>query len=268
MGTGTTTPSVRQIMVATAAREIRDGELVFVGMRLPLLAFAVAKTLHAPRAVGLFENGIVRDAPPLAPLVTMGDPPNVAGAVACTGLLDVMGLLQQGRVDLGLLGAAEVDRFGNLNTTWAGGLRLPGSGGACDIAVLSRRFIVLVTHERRRFPRRVAFLTSPGHGEGGDWRRRMGLRGGGPARVITTLGVLSAEEASGELVLTAVHPGVSVEQVRRETGWELRVAPAVAETPRPTAEELAVIRRFDPEGHWTGPEGAGGWESPHRGTPG
>jgi len=246
--------SVRQIMVVAAAREIRDGEVVFVGMRLPLIAFAVAKALHAPRAIGLFENGIVRDAPPLAPLVTMGDPPNIAGAVACTGLLDVMGLLQQGRIDLGMLGAAEVDRFGNLNTTWAGGVRLPGSGGACDIASLSRRFIVLMAHERRRFPPQVSFLTSPGHGEGGDWRRRMGLRGGGPTRVITTLGVLSAEEASGELVLTAVHPGISVEHIRRETGWELRVAPGVTQTPPPTAEEIALIRRFDPDGRWTGPE--------------
>ncbi len=262
-----TSPSVREIMVAAAAREIRDGEVVFVGMRLPLMAFAVAKALHAPTAVGLFENGIVRDAPPLAPIVTMGDPPNIAGAVACTGLLDVMGLLQQGRVDLGLLGAAEVDRFGNVNTTWAGGMRLPGSGGACDIAVLSRRFIVLVAHERRRFPRRVAFLTSPGRGDGGDWRRRMGLRGGGPARVITTLGVLSVEEASGELVLTSVHQGVSVDRVRRETGWELRVAPTVVETPPPTPDELAVIRRFDPEGRWTGPESPVGRTPPHPDTP-
>lgn len=246
-------PTSRQIMVAAAAHEIRDGEIVFVGMRLPLIAFAIAKALHAPRAVGLFENGIIRDTPPLAPLVTMGDPPNIAGAAACTGLLDVMGLLQQGRVDLGLLGAAEVDRFGNLNTTWAGPVRLPGSGGACDIAALSRRFIVLMPHERRRFPERVTFLTSPGNGDGGDWRRRMGLRGGGPAKVITTLGVLGVEDDSGELVLSAVHPGVSAAHVQRETGWALRAAPSIKETPLPTAEELAIIRRFDPDGHWTGP---------------
>jgi len=240
-------------MVAAAARAIRDGEIVFVGMRLPLIAFAIAKALHAPRAVGLFENGIIRDTAPLAPLVTMGDPPNIAGAATCTGLLDVMGMLQRGRVDLGLLGAAEVDRFGNLNTTWAGPVRLPGSGGACDIAALSRRFIVLMLHERRRFPERVTFLTSPGHGEGGDWRRRMSLVGGGPAQVITTLGVLRAEEGSGELVLTAVHPGVGVEDVQRETGWALRVVPSIAETAPPTPAELAIIGRFDPDGRWTGP---------------
>lgn len=239
-------------MVAAAAREIRDGEIVFVGMRLPLIAFAIAKALHAPTAIGLFENGVIRDTAPLAPLVTMGDPPNIAGAVACTGLLDVMGLLQQGRVDLGLLGAAEVDRFGNLNTTRVGDVRLPGSGGSCDIAALSRRFIVLLAHERRRFRERVAFLTSPGHGPGGDWRQRTGLRGGGPARVISNLGVFATDPDSGELVLASVHPGASVDDVRRETGWDLRVSSALQETPLPGREELAVITRFDPDGHWTG----------------
>jgi len=245
-------PTPRQVMVAAAAREIRDGEIVFVGMRLPLIAFAIAKALHAPTAIGLFENGVIRDTAPLAPLVTMGDPPNIAGAVACTGLLDVMGLLQQGRVDLGLLGAAEVDRFGNLNTTRVGDVRLPGSGGSCDIAALSRRFIVLLAHERRRFRERVAFLTSPGHGPGGDWRRRTGLRGGGPAKVISHLGVFATDPDSGELVLVTVHPGVGVDDVRRETDWDVRVSPSLEETPLPGREELAVIARFDREGRGTG----------------
>src|SRR2546428_4623042 len=135
--------TTRQVMLAASAREIRDGEIVFVGRRLPLLGFALARALHAPNAVGLFENGVVRDAPPVAPIITMGDPPNIAGALACTTLLDVMGHLQRGRVDVGFLGGAEVDRFGNLNTTWAqeGGrrIRLPGSGGAGRIPPLPRR---------------------------------------------------------------------------------------------------------------------------------
>lgn len=242
----------RQRMVALTAREIHDGDIVFVGMRLPLLAFAVAKALHAPRAVGLFENGIIRDAPPMGPIVTMGDPPNIAGAVACTGLLDVMGLLQQGRVDLGVLGGAEVDRFGNLNTTRAGDVRLPGSGGSCDIASLARRFLVLMAHESRRFPERAAFRTSPGYGDGGDWRARVGLRGGGPSKVISTLGVFEPDGSSGELVLAAVHPGVSVAEVQQATGWPLRVSHSLSETADPTSEELAVIRTFDPQGQWTG----------------
>jgi glutaconate CoA-transferase subunit B len=242
-------------MVAAAAREIRDGEVVFVGMRLPLLAFSLARSTHAPGAIGLFENGVVRDSPALAFLVTMSDGPNVAGALCCTSMREVMGLLQSGRVDLGFLGGAQVDRFGNLNTSWVGPpgrrLRLPGSGGAADIASLARRHVVVMAHEPRRLVERVDYVTSPGHGTGGDWRRRVGLPGGGPAALITTLGVLRADPASGELVLASVHPGVAPAEVVRQTGWALRCAPEVTVTPAPSAEELGIIRRFDPEGFWT-----------------
>jgi glutaconate CoA-transferase, subunit B len=244
-----------ELMVAAAAREIRDGEVVFVGMRLPLLAFCLARSTHAPRAVGLFENGIVRDSPALEFLVTMSDGPNVTHALWCTEMREIMGLLQAGRVDLGFIGGAQVDRFGNLNTTRVGpserATRLPGSGGGADIASLARRHVVIMTHERRRFVERVDYLTSPGFGEGGDWRRRVGLPGGGPAAVITTLGLLRFDTATGEMLLASTHPGVTLEQVRAQTGWPLRPAPAVAGTPAPTAAELAVIRRFDPEGFWT-----------------
>lgn len=244
-----------ELMVAAAAREIADAEVVFVGMRLPLLAFVVAKQTHAPSAVGLFECGIVRDSPSAELLYTMGDPPNVLQASWCTRLVNVMGLLAQGGVDLGFLGGAEVDRFGNLNTSYVGPpdrplVKLPGSGGAGDIASLSRRHVILMRHERRRFVPRVSYVTSPGHGEGGDWRRRVGLPGGGPAAVITTLGILRFQE--GEMVLHSVHPGAGVEDVRRETGWELRLAGDLSVTPQPTAEELRVMRGYDPQGFWTG----------------
>jgi len=246
----------RQIMVVAAARQIRDAEIVFVGMRLPLLGFAVAKATHAPRAVGLFENGVIRDTPPAGALITMGDPPNIAGAVMCTTLLDVMSHLERGRVDVGFLGGAQVDRFGNLNTTWVeeGGrrVRLPGSGGAADIAALSRRTVVIMQHELRRFPERVGYLTSPGYGSGGAWRREAGLPRGGPARVITSLAVMGFDPASGEMVLESVHPGVTIGEVRAHTGWDLRAAARPDTTAVPTAEELAVLRRFDPDGAWTG----------------
>jgi glutaconate CoA-transferase, subunit B len=245
----------RQVMVAAAAREIRDGEVVFVGMRLPLLAFALARALHAPSAVGLFENGVVRDSPPVSPIITMGDPPNIAGAVACTTLLDVMGHLQRGRVDVGFLGGAEVDRFGNLNTTWAAEgarrIRLPGSGGAADIAALSRRTVVIMHHERRRFHARVRYLTSPGYGSGPGWRETVGLARGGPARVITTLGVFGFDPASREMVLESLHAGVTLDEVRAHTGWPVRVSPDLRETPEPGREALAALRRFDPGGVWT-----------------
>ena len=245
-----------ELMVAAAAREIRDGEVVFVGMRLPLLAFCLARSTHAPTAVGLFENGVVRDSPALAFLVTMSDGPNVTGAVWCTEMREVMGLMQAGRVTLGFIGGAQVDRFGNLNTTYVGprerALRLPGSGGAPDIACLARRHVVIMAHERRRFVERVDYVTSPGHGEGGDWRARTGLPGGGPAAVITTLGLFRFDPVTREMVLASVHPGVTEEEVQAETGWRLRSVAPVVETAPPSADELAMIRRFDPEGFWTG----------------
>jgi glutaconate CoA-transferase subunit B len=238
-------------MVAAAAREIRDGEVVFVGMRLPLLAYCLARSTHAPRAVGLFENGVVRDSPALEFLVTMSDGPNVTGALWCTEMREIMGLLQAGRVDLGFIGGAQIDRFGNLNTSWVGPTRLPGSGGGGDIASLARRHIVIMAHERRRFVARVDHVTSPGFGEGGDWRRRVGLPGGGPTAVITTLGLFRFDAATGEMLLASTTPGVTVDQVRAQTGWPLRTAAEVTVTPPPTAAELAAIRRFDPEGFWT-----------------
>ncbi|HEY7141204.1 MAG TPA: CoA-transferase [Methylomirabilota bacterium] len=245
-----------ELMVAAAAREIRDGEVVFVGMRLPLLAFCLARSTHAPTAVGLFENGVVRDSPALDFLVTMSDGPNVAGAVWCTEMREVMGLMQSGRVTLGFIGGAQVDRFGNLNTTYVGrqaeAVRLPGSGGAPDIASLARRHVVIMAHERRRFVERVDYVTSPGHGEGGDWRVRTGLPGGGPSAVITTLGLFRFDAVTREMVLASAHPGVTVDQIRAQTGWPLRLAQPVTETPPPSAAELAMIRRFDPEGFWTG----------------
>src|SRR5215467_14944971 len=139
--------TLNELMVAAAAREIQDGEVVFVGMRLPLIAFVVAKKTHAPTAIGLFENGVVRSTPAPELIYTMADPPNILRATQCLDMLGVMGLLQSGRVDLGFLGAAEVDRFGNLNSTQVQGphglIRLPGSGGACDIASLAHRFVAL-----------------------------------------------------------------------------------------------------------------------------
>jgi glutaconate CoA-transferase subunit B len=244
-----------ELMVAAAAREVRDGELVFVGMRLPLLAFLVARRTHAPRAIGLFENGVIRETPSREMLYTMGDPANLRGATQCGQMLDVMGLLQQGRVDVGFLGAAEIDRFGNLNTTWGHRnkemQRLPGSGGACDIACLAQRTVILLAHDGSRLCERVGHITSPGYGTGNGWRRKQGLPiTTGPSAVITTLGVLRFG-ADGEAFLASVHPGVSVEEVLANTGWTLRVADELIETLPPSDEELSVIREIDPNHFWT-----------------
>jgi glutaconate CoA-transferase subunit B len=245
----------RELMVASAAREIRDGEKVFVGMRLPLLGFAVAKELHAPSAVGIFENGVVRDWPAVEPIFTMSDPPNVAHALTCGGVTEVMYLLQSGRVDVGFIGGAEIDRFGNLNTHWVedGGkrTRLPGSGGAADIATMAKRCIIIMNHERRRFVPKVRYITSPGFGDGGSWREQRGLSGGGPNRVITSMGIFGFDSESKEMVLISNHPGVSIEAIKNETGWPVRVTEEVQETVPPTNAELAAVRKYDPKGVWT-----------------
>lgn len=245
-----------ELMVASAAREIRDGEVVFVGMRLPLIAFVVAKRTHARNAVGLFENGVIRATPAPELIYTMADPPNILGATQCLDMISVMSLLQSGRVDLGFLGAAEVDRFGNLNSTRVGDTshtrftRLPGSGGACDIASLAKRFVVLLEHAKRRLPERVSYVTSPGNGDGAGWRALVGLPRGGPSAVITTKAVLRFGE-DGEARLSSVHPGVTVEEVVANTGWRLREVEDVTETPSPSPAELQAIREYDKEGFWT-----------------
>ncbi len=246
--------TLSELMVASAAREIRDGEVVFVGMRLPLIAFVVAKKTHAPNAVGLFENGVIRTTPAPELIYTMADPPNLLGATQCLDMLGVMSLLQSGRVHLGFLGAAEVDRFGNLNSTEVRGAkgltRLPGSGGACDIASLAQRFVVLLEHSKERLPERVSYVTSPGNGDGPGWRRQVGLPRGGPAAVITTKAVLRFG-ADEEAFLASAHPGVEVDDIVRNTGWKLRVSGEVTSTPEPSAEELKAIREYDRDGFWT-----------------
>jgi glutaconate CoA-transferase, subunit B len=244
-----------EVMVACAAREIRDGERVFVGMRLPLIAFVVAKRTHAPNAIGLFELGIARDEPAPGLLYTMGDTPNVSGAIWCARTIDLMGMLQRGDVHAGFIGGAEIDVHGNLNTTATGAdrrhpaVQLPGSGGGADIASLAHRLIVIMPHDKRRLREKVDFVTSPGYGSGGDWRRRVGLPRGGPSVLITTLGVFRFVE--GVAVLESYHEGTSVDEIRAQTGWPLGVAADAHCTEPPTAEVLRIIRDYDPHGFWT-----------------
>jgi glutaconate CoA-transferase, subunit B len=258
--------TARELMVVCAARQIRDGEKVFVGMRLPLLAFALAKRTHAPNCTGLFELGVVRDTPATELLYTMGDAPNIEGALWTNRTVNVLGLMAAGEIELGFIGGAEIDRYGNLNTSQIGNwqqnktkVRLPGSGGGADIASLSQRLAIIMPHERHRLRERVDFITSPGYGypdeqgpAGTAWRQRVGLPRGGPAALITTLAVFTFDPITGEALLQSYHPGSSIEQVQEQTGWPLRVAPDCAETVPPAAEELHLIRECDPQGVWTG----------------
>jgi glutaconate CoA-transferase, subunit B len=248
------TPS--ELMVSVASKEIADGDVVFVGMRLPLLAFMLAKMTRAPEAIGLFENGVLRELPASGPIITMGDPPNIHLATMCCDMLTVMGFLQKGRVDVGFIGGAEVDPFGNLNTTQIqspfGMVRLPGSGGAADIASLSKKLLIIMPHERRRFVKQVSFVTSPGYGSGGSWRTEQGLKRGGPSAIITTLGVFRFDPATKGAFLDQIHPGISVDQVKEQTGWDLKISSNLTITQPPTEDELSIIRTYDPHGFWTG----------------
>ncbi len=252
----------RELMVVCAARQIKDNERVFVGMRLPLLAFALAKRTHAPSCVGLFETGIMRDTPSMELLYTMGDLPNIAEALWTTRTANLLGLLAAGEVQLGFIGGAEIDRYGNLNTSVIGTdwqqVRLPGSGGGADIASLSHRLVIIMAHDRHRLRERVDFITSPGYGypdehgpAGVRWRQRVGLLRGGPSALITTIAVFTFDPESGEAMLRSYHPGTTLEQVQEQTGWPLRLAPDCAKTVPPSENELRVIRECDPQGVWT-----------------
>jgi len=244
-------------MVLRAAREIQEGETVFVGTRLPLLAYLVAKATHAPGAVALYENGLIREEAARELLFTMGDPPNILNATSASTTLDVMGMMAAGRVDLGLLGGAEVDRYGNVNSTEvfddAGKpIRLPGSGGAVDIASLARRTVILLPHEKRRLVDRVRFRTTPGYGDGPGFRERVGLPEGGPTAIVTTHAVFRFDREIAEAYLYEIYPGVTVDHVLVGMSWAPRIAQPLGLTRPFSQEEIQALRRIDPEGFWTG----------------
>lgn len=249
----------RELMVAAAAREIDDGDVAFVGMRLPLIAFQVAVSTHAPDAISVFESGVVRDDPASDFLHTMCDLPNLDRALSTTSMIDIMSRLQRGEIDVGFLGGAEIDRYGNLNTTRVTSgsreIRLPGSGGACDIACLSQRTVVLMAHEPRRFVERVTYNTSPGHGAGGDWRARESVAGGGPETLVTTKATFGFDH-DGELYVKSLHPGVNLAEIADDFPWDLKTAAEVTDDPigrtePPSVDVLELIREFDPNGFWT-----------------
>jgi len=241
--------SLKELMVCQAARQLRDGEAVFVGIGLPNLACNLARRRHAPKLVLIYESGAVGAAPQRLP-ISIGDPSLVTDSLGVFSMFDVFSFyLQGGLIDVGFLQGVQIDRFGNLNTTVIGDyrhpkVRLPGSGGACEIAILAKRVLVIAPQSKRSFPERVDFITSPGFIDGPEGRRRLGLPGGGPVMVITNLGCY--EFAGGEMVLTSLHPGCTVEQVRDNTGWEVRISSQLTTTEIPNDEELRIIRDLDP----------------------
>lgn len=243
--------SRNELMVCQAARQLRDGEAVFVGIGLPNLACNLARRLHAPELVLIYESGTIGSVPARVP-VSIGDPALVEGALSVCSMADVFfNYLQAGRLDVGFLQGAQIDRFGNLNTTVIGDyhepkVRLPGSGGACEIALHAARVLVIARQNPRVFPERLDFRTSVGFLDGGGERSRLGTPGAGPVMVITDLACYAFEQE--EMTLVALHPGVTADQVRANLGWEPRVAATVAVTEPPSAEELRLLREeLDPK---------------------
>ncbi|HEU4795814.1 MAG TPA: CoA-transferase [Pyrinomonadaceae bacterium] len=242
--------SLKELMVCQAARQLRDGEVVFVGIGLPNLACNLARRLHAPQLVLIYESGAVGANPERLP-ISIGDPSLVTNSLGVFSMFDVFSFyLQGGLIDVGFLQGVQIDRFGNLNTTVIGDyqhpkVRLPGSGGACEIAILAKRVFVIAPQSKRSFPERVDFITSPGFVDGPAGRRKLNLPGDGPVMVITNLGCY--EFSDGEMELTSLHPGCTVEEVRENTGWNVRISPQLTTTAPPTSEELRIIREdLDP----------------------
>jgi glutaconate CoA-transferase subunit B len=240
-----------ELMTVNAARLLRNGDAVFVGVGLPNLACNLARRTHAPDLVMIYESGVIGAQPARLPL-SIGDPTLVSGSVSVVSMYDIFAYyLQRGLVSVGFMGGAQIDRFGNVNATVIGPydhpkVRLPGSGGSMEIAAWADRCYFLTPHQKRRFPVRCDFRTSAGFLGGRSERAALGLRGGGPAAVVTDLGVLEPDE-SGELVLTALHPGAELEAARQNTGWELRSAAALRRTEPPTRDEIEILRAFDPQ---------------------
>ncbi len=247
-------PTRSELMVLAASREVRDGDAVFVGIGLPNLAAQLARRLHAPDAHLIYESGVVGARPARLP-ISIGDPCLVTGAAQTTPMAETfLYFLQGGRTDLGFLGAAQIDRFGNLNTTVVGAdyarpkVRLPGAGGAPDIARHARRTVVIARQDRRKFVSRLDFRTTVGWAEGGTSRAALGIPGGGPSRVITDLGVYGFDVESREMVLESIHPGVTLSEIRAATGWELRTVASPGATAQPDPEALRLLREeLDPD---------------------
>ncbi|GHF48899.1 glutaconate CoA-transferase subunit B [Amycolatopsis bartoniae] len=238
-----------EMMSIAAARALSGGQRCFVGIGLPSTAANLARRTHAPDLVLVYESGTLGSKPGRLP-ASIGDGILAETADAVISVPEVFNYwLQPGRIDIGFLGAAQLDRFGNINTTVIGDdyahpkVRLPGAGGAPEIAASCREVYVVVRQSKRSFVEKVDFITSFGHGRGHGEREKLGLRGAGPTLVITDLGVFRPDE-TGELVLTQLHEGVEVEQVREATGWDLKVSPELSRTPAPTETELQTLREL------------------------
>jgi glutaconate CoA-transferase subunit B len=243
--------SSAELMIINAARLLRDGDVVFVGVGQPNLACNLAKRTHAPNLVMIYEAGVIGAEPARLPL-SIGDPTLVSGALSVVSMYDIFAnYLQRGNVDVGFMGGAQIDKYGNINATVIGDyahpkVRLPGSGGSQEIAAWANRCYIMTPHQKRRFPEKVDFLTSAGFLNGRKEREATSVRGSGMLAVVTDIGMLEPDE-SGEMVLTALHPGKTAEQAKENTSWDLKVARNLSTTESVTENELHILREdLDP----------------------
>jgi len=241
------------IMVVAAARALAGVRTVFVGVGSPNLACNLARLTVAPNLELVYESGVYGAQPARQPL-SIGDPTLVTGAISVMSMADLFGLyLQGGLVDVALLGGAQIDRYGNLNTTVIGSyadpkVRLPGSGGACEIAINAQRVYIIMRLKKRAFVEKLDFLTSPGHLRGSTTGQQPGMPGKGPQLVITDKALFDFENAEQEMQLVSLYPGVTLESITAEMGWKVRVARTLIETHVPTTDELAIVRRLSSSG--------------------
>ncbi|HUT08223.1 MAG TPA: CoA-transferase [Candidatus Latescibacteria bacterium] len=244
------TPS--EMMVVRAARELKNGEVVFVGIGLPNVACNLARRLGAPELVLIYESGAVGCVPDRLPL-SIGDPCLATDSISVCSMVEIFNYyLQGGRIDVGFLGGAQVDRFGNINSTVIGDydrpkVRLPGSGGACEIAIHAKKVIMVLKQSPKSFPRKIDFITSPGFIDAANSRSRFGFPGKGPSLIITDLGVYRFTKNTHEMILQETYPGIAVKDVQANIGWDVKIGRRLETTAPPTDEELRTIRQdLDP----------------------
>ena len=246
--------TANELMIVNASRALEGSRVVFVGVGLPNIACNLARRSHSPNIELVYESGVFGAQPARLPL-SIGDPTLVSGATSVTSMLDLfMYYLQGGLVDAALLGGAQIDRFGNLNTTVIGDyaqpkIRLPGSGGACEIAINAKKILMIMRLKRRAFVDKLNFQTSPGHLQGGTAREELRLPGSGPKLVITDRALFDFDNPQREMTLIQVAPGETAESIQQEVGWPLQVSPDLHEVTPPSIEELDIIRQqLDPGG--------------------
>lgn len=245
--------STLELMAVCGSRQIRNGDVVFIGTGLPLIAAMLAKKTHAPKAKIVYEAGFIdSNAKDIA--LSIADSRLGYQAAAAIGLIETLGLmLQGGHVDVGFVGAAQIDEYGNINTTYIGSfdrptVRLPGSGGGNDIISSAKRIVVIMTHEKRKMVKKLDYLTSPGFLDGPGAREKAGLLGGGPSLVVTNLCQMDFDSKTKRMRLATIHPGVTAQQVVDNSGFDLIVPTGAPETELPTHEELRLLREIDPTG--------------------